>query len=118
MIDGPDARTSARAAAIVLGVTGGLCLLAGLLVVAGTLPAALGSKIPGTYAYLLVVLAVLGGGLHLMAGWLTYHRRALFWTVLVTLAGMVLVQVSLPLDALALVLLALGRGEFASSGTA
>ncbi|MFC7140504.1 hypothetical protein ACFQMA_11775 [Halosimplex aquaticum] len=78
-------------------------------------PSRLVSVLPANYKILLAVLGVAGGIAHLLAGIWTRKRRPLFRIVAVTLGGMVLLQVSVPVDILVVILLALSRDEFDDS---
>lgn len=103
-----------RLAATVLALVGGLAIVVGLLLLLVPLPRYVGLDLPGVYRNLLVVLALAGGGLHVLAGWWSWHRERLFGAAAATLVGMVLLQISVPLDVLVLGLLAYGREEFES----
>ena len=113
MTVGSDARSrSPTAAAALLYLGGGIALLIGLVLLAVPLGARLGYPLPGTYRYLLIFIALVGGALHLLAGRWAHQRRHLFRAVVATLFGMVFLQVTFPLDILAILLLGLARTEF------
>jgi hypothetical protein len=101
-------------AAAALLVTGGLVVVAGVSLVVAPLPRYFGYALPGTYRLLLAVLGVVGGAVHLLAGWLAHRRRHFFWTTFATGVGFVLVQATLPVDLAAVGLLWLGRDQFES----
>lgn len=99
-------------AGITLATVGGLSLIIGALMVVLPLAELVGVTLPRGYQIVVTVFAILGGGLHLLAGWFAWTRRDLFWTAFITLAGMVILQVSLPVDVIALGLMYFGRDEF------
>lgn len=105
------ARLPAVAVALLAG-TGVLALAAGAALALAPLPRALGVAVPRSYRLVLAVLALLGGGVHLLAARWARRRRSLFRTAMATLVGMVLLQVSAPLDVLALACLWLSREAF------
>ena len=107
------ARLPAVAAAVLAG-TGVLALGVGVALAALPLPGMLGVAVPTSYRYVLAALAVLGGGVHLLAARWVRQGRSLFRTALATLVGMVLLQASAPLDIVALACLWLGREEAVS----
>lgn len=109
------ARLPATAASILFAI-GCLALLLAVVLVFFALPLSryIGYSLVGLYQYVLAGFAVLGGGMHLLAGWWAWHRQGLFQTVFVTLVGMVLLQVSFPLDVIALLCIGLSRQEFES----
>lgn len=100
------------AAAGILFLTGGLAILTGLLLLVLPIPRYIGVDLPAIYRILVASMAMLGGGAHLVAGWWTWQRRYLFRVITATLVGMVLLQISFPLDLMALGLLGLGRRQF------
>lgn len=102
------------AAAAVLSAVGVASLAVAVVLVLFPLPGTLGYPVPSTYRYVLVGLALAGGVVHLAGGWWAWHRRWWFRSVLATLVGMALLQVSVPLDLVALACLGLGRDAFDS----
>lgn len=105
-------------AAAVLAVTGVLALVAGVALALVPAPRLLGVGVPRAYGYALAALAILGGVVHLLAARWTRQRRSLFRTAMATLVGMVLLQVSAPLDVLVLACLWLSRGAFGADRSA
>lgn len=104
--------TFPTAAAALLYLGGGIALLLGVLLLLFPLGARLGYPLPGLYRYILVSLALIGATLHLLAGRWAHQRRHFFRVITATLFGMVFLQFTFPLDLLAILLLALARGEF------
>jgi hypothetical protein len=110
-----DPSTRARLPAVAAGlfaVTGVLALALGGALALAPVPGMLGVDVPVAYRYLLAAFAVLGGGLHLLAARWTRQRRGLFRIVMTALVGMVLLQISAPLDIAALACLWLSRDAF------
>lgn len=107
-----NSRRLADAAAVLSFAVGG----AAFVVAAGivTLPVFswVGVAVPGAYRLFLVGVGVVGGAVHLLAGWWIHQRRSLFRVAFTTLAGMVLLQVSVPLDVVVLGLCWVARDEF------
>ncbi|MFB6300380.1 MAG: hypothetical protein ABEH65_08985 [Halobacteriales archaeon] len=101
------------AASISISIGAAAVVLAIVLTVA-PLPALVGVPIPASYRYILVLLAAVGGTVHLFAGWWAWRREDLFKTMFTTMIGMILLQVSVPFDIAVLVLLGLSREEFAA----
>jgi hypothetical protein len=105
-----------RVAATLLLAVGGLALLSSVAVFFVTPPSSIADSLPNNYRLLLAVLAVLGGIAHVVAGLWVRQRRPLFRIAAATLVGMVLLQVSAPVDILVLVVLAVSRDEFEDDG--
>lgn len=105
-------RRAPKAAGVLLAATGVLLLLVGVALAAAPVPAAFGVPLPTSYRLVLAGLGVVGGLVHVLAGWWAWQQRDRFRTVFAALLGLVLVQVSIPADLLALGLLYLGRNEF------
>ena len=101
-----------RVAATLLLAVGGLAFLAGIAVFFVSLPPDIVASLPADYRLLLAGLAVLGGAAHVLAGMWVRQRRPLFRIAAATLVGMVLLQVSAPVDILVLVALAISRDQF------
>jgi len=101
-----------RVAATLLLAVGGLAFVAGIAVFFVALPPGIVESLPTNYRLLLASLAVLGGTAHVLAGMWARQRRPLFRIVAATLVGMVLLQVSAPVDILVLVVLAVSRDQF------
>jgi type IV secretory pathway TrbD component len=109
-----DSWTFPDAAASILFLVGAIALLVGLGLVLWPLPELFGVGVPPLYRYLLVVLAMVGGSIHLLVSRWCRDRKHLFRVAAGTLIGMVLLQISVPLDILAIAFLVLGREEFES----
>ena len=105
-----------RVAATLLLAVGGLAFLASVAVFFVSLPAGLAASLPNDYRILLAILAVLGGIAHVVAGLWARQRRPLFRIAAATLVGMVLLQVSAPVDILVLVILGISRDQFEDDG--
>lgn len=117
MVVDPAVRDRLPAVAVaVLAGTGALALLAGVALAVVPVPRLLGVPVPGTYRTVLAAFALLGGGVHLLAARWVDQRRSLFRTVMAVLVGMVLLQVSVPFDVLALACLWLSREAFGADG--
>jgi len=101
-----------RVAATLLLAVGGLALLSSVAVFFVTPPPGVADSLPTNYRALLATLAVFGGAAHVVAGLWVRQRRPLFRIAAATLVGMVLLQVSAPVDILVLVVLAVSRDEF------
>ncbi|MFB6280431.1 MAG: hypothetical protein ABEH40_00215 [Haloferacaceae archaeon] len=115
-----DRATRARlpaAAVALLVAAGGLALAAGVALALLPFPRLLGVAVPPAYRLVLAVLALLGGGVHLLAARWVRRRRSLFRVAMATLIGMVFLQASAPLDVLALACLWLSRDEFGADGS-
>lgn len=101
-----------EAASTVLSGVGAASIALGAALLVVPLPTYLGTPLPYGYRAALAALGFVGGGLHLLAGRWARDRRDLFRAVAVTLVGMVVLQVSAPLDLLAIALLGLSRDRF------
>jgi|GEM_PF-5125735 len=101
-----------RVAATLLLAVGGLGIVASVAVFFVSLPPGITGSLPTNYRVLLAVLAVLGGAAHLLAGLWARQRRPVFRIAAATLVGMVLLQVSAPVDILVLVILGVSRDQF------
>jgi succinate-acetate transporter protein len=112
---GADERLPRVAATLLLAV-GGLALLSSVAVFFVSLPSGIVGSLPANYRVLLAVLAVLGGVAHLLAGLWARQRRPIFRIAAATLVGMVLLQVSAPVDILVLVILGVSRNQFEDDG--
>jgi hypothetical protein len=104
-----------RIATTLLFAVGILAFVFSIAVFVVSPPSRLVSALPSNYRVLLAVLAVAGGSAHVVAAIWTRGKRPLFRIVAVTLVGMVLLQVSAPIDILVIILLALSRHEFEDS---
>lgn len=110
-----DAATRARlpsVAVVLLTGTGVLALGLGVALAFVPVTRLLGIAVPQVYRYVLAVFALLGGGIHLLAARWARQRRGLFRIAMAALVGMVLLQVSAPLDIVALACLWLSRDAF------
>jgi succinate-acetate transporter protein len=101
-----------RVAASLLLAIGALTVLFSVAIFAVPFPPEVVSVLPGNYKLLLAVLAISGGIAHVLAGIWTRNRRPLFRIAAVVLFGMVLLQVTAPVDVLILVILGLSRDKF------
>jgi len=110
-----DGERLPRVAASLLLGTGAVAFMFSVAVFVVQPPSGLLSALPGNYRVVLAVLAVGGGVAHVLAGIWTRNRRPIFRIVTVTLVGMVLLQVSAPIDILVLVVIGLSRDEFEDS---
>ncbi|MFB6301783.1 MAG: hypothetical protein ABEH78_02805 [Haloferacaceae archaeon] len=110
-----DAATRARLPSVAVVLLAGIGVLAlglGLALAFVPVPRLLGVAVPQAYRYILAIFALLGGGIHLLAARWARQRRGLFRVALAALVGMVLLQVSAPLDIVALACLWLSREAF------
>ncbi len=101
-------------AAGLLLMTGAAAILLVIGLVLYPLPRPFGVALPASYRVLLIGLGLVGGGVHLLAARWAFQRGDLFRTAFATLVGMVLLQVSVPIDLIVLVCLGLARAEFES----